>query len=166
MAWASVYNHLPSSHFTFWTEMDAPVMEKGWKLDLQHLQLCNESECLSVQKRSHELGFYFWWAMIGQVYQSQTHTKMLMGQTSNAKVKSLIFHPFVFKCTFKNKVVTKNLAPPHSSRLNFDNYDWLILVYLVKMYHCCQIVPILNSCDAQSSSLTFNRRNMAGNSAP
>lgn len=48
---------LPSSHFTFWTEMDALAMEKGWKLGVLHLLLWYESECLTVFKRSHTLGF-------------------------------------------------------------------------------------------------------------
>lgn len=118
MGWASAYNHLPSSHFTFWTEMDAPSTEMGWKLGLQHPLLCNESECLAVFRS--QLGFYFWWAMIGQVYQFRMHTLMLMRQISHAKIKSWNFHTSVLKCTIKNKVVFKNSASPQSSSIIFD----------------------------------------------
>lgn len=88
-----------------------------WKRDKSWV--CNTSCSVMSQnvsvylKKRNELGFYFWWAMIGHIYQLHMHT-MLLRQISYAKVKSWTFYPSVLKCTI---LKSRNSAHPQISNI-------------------------------------------------
>lgn len=69
----AVYNHLPSSHFKFQTEIDllAKERDESWLCNT-YCSAMSQMVSLYLKKKKHELRFYFWRDMI-VVHGSESH---------------------------------------------------------------------------------------------